>query len=228
MAKGKILVVDDEEDILELVRYNLKREGYDVICAEDGNQALDRVSKHMPDLVLLDIMLPGVDGFDVCKTMKNDSKTAHIPVIMLTAKSEESDMVSGLEVGADDYISKPFSPRILVARVKAMLRRFPKKDGDAGEVIKRDGLIINPGRREVIVDGKNINLTFSEFEILALMANRPGWVFSRSQIVKMVKGDGYPVTERAIDVQIVSIRKKLGKRSDNVETVRGVGYRYRG
>lgn len=226
-TKAKILVVDDEEDILELVEYNLKRDGYDVIRAEDGNQCLAKVDRYMPDLVLLDLMLPGIDGLDVCKTLKSDSKTEHIPVIMLTAKSEESDVVTGLEVGADDYICKPFSPRMLNARIKAMLRRVPEAGNSSNQgVISRKGLVINPGRREVLVAGKPITLTFSEFEILALMAKKPGWVFSRGQIVKLVKGDGYPVTERAIDVQIVSIRKKLGSLGENIETVRGVGYKY--
>ncbi len=227
MPKGKILVVDDEEDILELVRFNLKREGYDVIGVETGEDCIRKAKERMPELIILDLMLPGIDGLDVCRRLKNDTKTSHIPVVMLTAKGDESDIVSGLELGADDYITKPFSPKVLIARVKAVLRRA-SASAEAGEdVLKRGALVINPGRREVLFRGKNIELTFSEFEILYCLARRPGWVFTRNQIVNKVKGDDYPVTERAIDVQVVGLRKKLGKAAENIETIRGVGYRFR-
>ena len=228
MAKGNIFVVDDEEDILELIRINLDREGYKVTCIEAGEECVKKAREKLPDLIVLDLMLPGIDGLDVCKILKNDSKTRHIPIIMLTAKGEESDIVTGLELGADDYMTKPFSPKILTARIKAVLRKGTvSPESDAGDVIKRKNIIIDPGRREVTVNGKAIDLTFTEFEILIFLARRPGWVFTRNQIVNGVKGAGYPVTERAVDVQIVGLRKKLGAVADMIDTIRGVGYRFR-
>ena len=228
MAKGNIFVVDDEEDILELIRINLDREGYKVICIEAGEECVKKAREKLPDLIVLDLMLPGIDGLDVCKILKNDSKTRHIPIIMLTAKGEESDIVTGLELGADDYMTKPFSPKVLTARIKAVLRKGTvSPESDAGDVIKRKNIIIDPGRREVTVNGKAIDLTFTEFEILIFLARRPGWVFTRNQIVNGVKGAGYPVTERAVDVQIVGLRKKLGAVADMIDTIRGVGYRFR-
>jgi two-component system, OmpR family, alkaline phosphatase synthesis response regulator PhoP len=228
MAKGNIFVVDDEEDILELIRMNLDREGYKVTCIEAGEECVKKAREKLPDLIVLDLMLPGIDGLDVCKILKNDSKTRHIPIIMLTAKGEESDIVTGLELGADDYMTKPFSPKVLTARIKAVLRKGTvSPESDAGDVIKRKNIVIDPGRREVTVSGKAIDLTFTEFEILIFLARRPGWVFTRSQIVNGVKGAGYPVTERAVDVQIVGLRKKLGAVADMIDTIRGVGYRFR-
>jgi two-component system alkaline phosphatase synthesis response regulator PhoP len=228
MAKGNIFVVDDEEDILALIRMNLEREGYKVTCIEAGEECVKKAREKLPDLIVLDLMLPGIDGLDVCKLLKNDSKTRHIPIIMLTAKGEESDIVTGLELGADDYMTKPFSPKVLMARVKAVLRKGTvSPESDAGDVIKRKNIVIDPGRREVIVNGKVADLTFTEFEILIFLARRPGWVFTRKQIVNGVKGAGYPVTERAVDVQIVGLRKKLGAVADMIDTIRGVGYRFR-
>ena len=226
MAKENILVVEDEEDIQELVSYNLNREGYVTICVGTGEEGLEKIRQTMPDLVLLDLMLPGLDGLRVCKILKNDSKTSHIPIIMVSAKGEEADIVAGLEMGADDYIAKPFSTKVLIARVRSVLRRGEAQE-ETGKVIKRKDLVINPGRREVLLKGESITLTFSEFEILQLLAKKPGWVYTRNQIVNDVKGDDYPVTERAIDVQIVGLRKKLGKCGDYIETIRGVGYRFR-
>ncbi|OGV48588.1 MAG: DNA-binding response regulator [Lentisphaerae bacterium GWF2_52_8] len=228
MAKEKILVVDDEEDILELIRYNLERETYSVTCVESGEDCLEAMRKNLPELLLLDLMLPGIDGLSVCKILKADPKTAQVPIVILSAKGEEADVVSGLELGADDYITKPFSTRVLLARVRAVLRRIQNKSTqDAGSVLKRGQLVINPGRREVLLGGVPLTLTYSEFEILHLLARRPGWVFTRNQIVNDIKGDDYPVTERAIDVQIVGLRKKLGEHGDYVETIRGVGYRFK-
>ncbi|MFA6294105.1 MAG: response regulator transcription factor [Victivallales bacterium] len=228
MSKGNIFVVDDEEDILELIRMNLEREGYKVTCIDAGEECVKKAREKLPDLIVLDLMLPGIDGLDVCKILKNDSKTRHIPIIMLTAKGEESDIVTGLELGADDYMTKPFSPKVLVARIKAVLRKGSvSPESDAGDVIKRKNMVVDPGRREVTANGKHIDLTFTEFEILIFLARRPGWVFTRSQIVNGVKGAGYPVTERAVDVQIVGLRKKLGAAADMIDTIRGVGYRFR-
>ncbi len=226
MAKARILVVEDEKDILELIDMNLEREGYKVKCVESGEDCIKAAREKLPDLIILDLMLPGMDGLDVCRIIKNDSKTRHIPVIMLTAKGEESDVITGLEMGADDYMTKPFSPKVLIARVKAVLRKVSMASGDEGVIRKKD-LIIDQGRREVICKGRKIDLTFTEFELLYLLSRRPGWVFTRNQIVQAVKGDGYPVTERAVDVQIVGLRKKLGDSGALIETIRGVGYRFK-
>jgi two-component system phosphate regulon response regulator PhoB len=227
MAKERILVVDDEEDILELVRFNLAREGYSIICTTSGEETLKIIQKEHPDLIVLDLMLPGMDGLDVAKALKNDPKTRDIPIVMLTAKGEEADIVTGLELGADDYVTKPFSPRVLVARVRAVLRRGTSEVPEDESVLKVHNLLIHPGRREVLVNGEPVELTFTEFGILNFLARRPGWVFTRSQIVDAVRGDDYPVTDRSVDVQIVGLRKKLGSAGEYVETVRGVGYRFR-
>ncbi|WP_294501793.1 response regulator transcription factor [uncultured Victivallis sp.] len=228
MAKEKILVVEDEEAIQELIRYNLNKEGFDrVRLCDSGEEALTQAQEFAPDLILLDLMLPGMDGLSVCRRLRRDARTASIPVIMLTAKSEESDIVTGLEVGADDYLTKPFSPKVLVARIKSVLRRAnPAETEESGSTLRRGALFMNRGTREARLDGVALSLTCSEFEILYLLARRPGWVFTRSQIVNEVKGDDYPVTERAVDVQMVSLRRKLGSHSELIETVRGVGYRF--
>lgn len=227
MNKEQILVVDDEEDILELVRFNLEREGYGVICTETGEEAVTITRKRRPDLIVLDIMLPGMDGLGVTKVLKSDTDTRHIPIVMLTARGEEADVVTGLELGADDYVTKPFSPRVLVARVKAVMRRKASEQADESSVVKHHNLVIHPGRHEVLVDGEPVELTYTEFAILSYLARRPGWVFTRGQIVDAVKGYDYPVTDRAVDVQIVGLRKKLGDAGKYVETVRGVGYRFK-
>jgi len=226
MAKEKILVVDDEEDLLELVRFNLNREGYRVFCVTSGEKGLSEAGQELPDLIILDLMLPGMDGLEIARHLKENRRTKNIPIMMLTAKGEEADIVTGLELGADDYITKPFSPRVLTARVRAVLRRRnerPEKD----EVLRIHNLLIDPGRREVLVNNESVELTFTEFGILNFLARRPGWVFTRSQIVDAVRGDDYYVTDRSVDVQIVGLRKKLGDSGKDIETVRGVGYRFR-
>ena len=227
MPKERILVVDDEEDILELVKFNLAREGYPVICTTSGEKTLKIARMEHPDLIVLDLMLPGMDGLEVARVLKNDPKTKDIPIVMLTAKGEEADIVTGLELGADDYVTKPFSPRILVARVRAVLRRKVKETPEDKTSLKIHNLLIHPGRREVLVNGDQVQLTFTEFGILNFLARRPGWVFTRSQIVDAVRGDDYPVTDRSVDVQIVGLRKKLGPAGKYIETVRGVGYRFK-
>lgn len=227
MAKEKILVVDDEEDILELIQYNLVREGYEVLGAESGEKALQIAKSEPVDLIVLDLMLPAMDGLEVAKRLKRDSKTDNIPIIMLTAKGEEADVVTGLELGADDYIPKPFSPRILIARIRAVLRRLAVTPADDTAVIQVHDLKLHPGRREVEASGQKIDLTYTEFQVLYYLASRPGWVYTRSQIVDAVRGDDYPVTDRAVDVQIVGLRKKLGSFGKYIETVRGVGYRFK-
>jgi two-component system alkaline phosphatase synthesis response regulator PhoP len=227
MAKERILAVDDEEDILELLRFNLAREGYNVTCTPSGEEALNLARRDHPDLIVLDLMLPDVDGLEVARQLRNGSETKDIPIVMLTAKGEEADIVTGLELGADDYITKPFSPRILVARVRAVLRRKVKGPPEDTSAVKVHDLVIHPGRREVLVDGKQIQLTFTEFGILNYLARRPGWVFTRSQIMDAVRGEDYFVTDRSVDVQIVGLRKKLGPAGEYIETVRGVGYRFK-
>lgn len=225
MTKEQILVVDDEEDILELVSFSLRRERFEVRCAKSGEEALDKILKDPPDLILLDLMLPGMDGLEVARRLKGDPRTEKIPVIMLTAKGEEADIVVGLELGADDYITKPFSPRILIARVKAALRRRRAGSTREDSVITIRDMVIHPGRHEVLVQGNPAPLTSTEFHILNHLARRPGWVYTRSQIVDAVKGEDYPVTDRSVDVHIVGLRKKLGPAGAYIETVRGVGYR---
>ncbi|MDD5328269.1 MAG: response regulator [Phycisphaerae bacterium] len=226
MPKENILIVDDEEDVLELVRYNLDKNGYIIKTATTGEDALTKARAKLPDLIILDLMLPGIDGLEVCKKLKSDSKTQNIPIIMLTAKGEEADIITGLELGADDYITKPFSPKVLVARVRRILHRVIARDLEKAPVKIHD-LIIDPARRQVLIKNKLVDLTFTEFNILYALAKRPGLVFSRYQIVDALHGDDYLVTDRAIDVQIVGLRKKLGPCSKYIETVRGVGYRFK-
>ena len=227
MAKERILVVDDEEDILELVRFHLAREGYQLTLAATGEEALKKAKRETFDLVVLDLMLPGLDGLEVAKALKSDTRTKSVPIVMLTAKGEDADVVSGLEIGADDYITKPFSPRVLMARVKAVLRRRSKAPVDDSKVITIHELEIHPGRRTVIAGGNALDLTYTEFQLLSVLARRPGWVFTRSQIVDAVRGSDYPVTDRSVDVQVVGLRKKLGAYGHYIETVRGVGYRFK-
>jgi two-component system phosphate regulon response regulator PhoB len=226
VSKVNILIVDDEEDVLELVRYNLNKEGYRIETATSGEEALAKARTVQPGLIILDLMLPGIDGLQVCKNLKSETKTQNIPVIMLTAKGEESDVVGGLELGADDYITKPFSPKVLIARVRRILQRTIASDLEKVSV-KIHELVITPSRREVLINNIPVELTFTEFNTLYLLAKRPGQVFTRYQIVDAIRGEDYIVTDRAIDVQMVSLRKKLGPCGKYIETVRGVGYRFR-
>ena len=225
MAHESILAVDDEEDILELLRYNLAREGYRVTGATSGEEAVKTAGVLLPDLILLDLLLPGVDGLEVCRRLKGDARTRPIPIIMLTAKGEEADIVAGLELGADDYLTKPFSPRVLLARIRTALRRQAAEVPAETAPLKFKELVINPGRHEVLLAGQPLDLTVTEFHLLHLLARRPGWVFTRSQIVKEVHGEDFAVTERSVDVHIVGLRKKLGAFGKSLETVRGIGYR---
>ncbi len=227
MAKEHILVVEDEEDILELLRYNLTKEGYRVTGVLSGEEGLKAARSQPPDLIVLDLMLPGIDGLTVCRELKMDAKTRDLPIIILTAKGEEADIVAGLELGADDYVTKPFSPRVLLARLRAVLRRRQAEPQAEAESLELHELTIHPGRHEVLVQGQPVDLTSTEFRLLSFLARRPGWVFTRSQIVQGVQGEDYSVSERAVDVQIVGLRKKLGPAGKYVETVRGVGYRFK-
>jgi two-component system, OmpR family, alkaline phosphatase synthesis response regulator PhoP len=225
MDISRILVVEDEEDIAELVRYNLAAEGYRVSCTGSGEDAIRLIRSEPFDLVVLDIMLPGISGIKVAQALRSDPKYLNLPIIMLTAKSEETDIVTGLGL-ADDYVTKPFSPKILCARISAVLRRI--SESSDSDILCRGDISIDPGRRRVEIRGEPVELSFSEFQILVMLCRRPGWVFTRSQIVDAVRGDNYPVTERSVDVQIVGLRKKLGPACGHyIETVRSVGYRFK-
>ena len=225
MGKRKILIIEDDRDIVEMLDYNLKEEGYETISALNGEQGIALAGKERPDLIILDIMLPIIDGFEVCRILKNDDRVAHIPIIILSAKSQETDKVVGLELGADDYVTKPFSPRELIARTRAILRR-----GRAEHInnrIQRGEITIDRTRHKVTVGGKEISLTSTEFKLLEFMARRPGAVFSRSQILDAVAGDDAVVCDRTVDAHIKSLRHKLGPAKNYIETIRGAGYRFK-
>ena len=220
----KILVIEDDEAIRDVIRFTLENNGYKtVLTTGDGESGLQIARRELPSLILLDLMLPQLDGLSVCRELRRDDTTRNIPVIMLTAKSEESDIVLGLEMGANDYITKPFSNKVLVARVRTQLRNNFEQE-HSGE-IRYDSLYMNTLAHTATLSGEALDLTFTEYGILQLLAKRPGRVFTRDQIVIKVKGDDYPVTDRAIDVQIVNLRRKLGSWGTHIETVRGVGYR---
>lgn len=227
MPRERILVVEDEEDIQELVRYNLVKDGYRVDTASSGEEALQLINQAPPNLIVLDLMLPGISGLEVTKTLKNNPRTLSIPIVMLTARSEESDIVIGLELGAEDYVTKPFSPRVLLARVRACLRRKVKEVPADQATLRLGDLIIDPVKHLISVKGVPVELTATEFRVLHFLARKPGWVFTRQQIVDAVKGEDYAVTERSVDVQMVGLRRKLGACAEYIETIRGVGYRFR-
>ena len=221
-----ILIIEDEPDISELIEYNLTQSGYSIIVSNNGEKGIEIARKHSPDLILLDLMLPGIHGIDVCRILKNDKDTSGVSIIMLTALGQEEDIIKGLETGADDYVTKPFSFPILEARIVSVLRRI-KNGNIEKEKVSNSGIVISSKKREVQIDGKNIeNLTFTEFQILHLLASHPGWVFTRYQIIDKIRGDNYPVTDRSVDFQIVGLRKKMGKKGKLINTIRGVGYRF--
>ena len=222
-----ILVVEDDLDIRELISFNLQNEGHQVFEAKDGEAGIDKAREKLPDLILLDLMLPGIQGLDVCRIIKSDQETKETPIIIVTALGQEEDIVKGLETGADDYITKPFSIKVLIARVNAVLKRSIEVGEDKSKDILINGINIKTRSREVRVNENLINdLTFSEFQILYLLAGHPGWVFTRYQIIDKIRGDNYPVTDRSVDFQIVGLRKKLGDAGKLIRTVRGVGYRF--
>lgn len=226
-SKPTILIVEDEEDLREIVIYNLEREGYKAVGVESGEEGLELAISLKPDLMILDLMLPGMSGMDVCRKVKQDSSAQNVPIIIVSAKGEESDIVSGLELGADDYLTKPFSPRILMARVRAVMRRSGETDKKDDTILQIHGLTIDTKKFQLSIDGSPIELTKSEFKILHFLASHRGWVYTRYQIVDAIRGDKYVVTERAIDVQVTGLRKKLGNHAGLIETVRGVGYRFK-
>jgi two-component system phosphate regulon response regulator PhoB len=229
VARAHVLVVEDEEDIQHIVRYNLEKEGYSVACAGSAEEALDQVRVKTPEAVILDLMLPGMDGLEFCKLLRKGSATEHTPIIMLTAKGEESDVVAGLELGADDYVTKPFSPKVLTARIRAILRRTPREAAPRADksILRVHDIVIDRQRHAVTVGEQPVDLTYTEFRILEYLATHPGWVFTRYQIVDAVRGEDYAVTDRSVDVHVASLRRKLGPAKAFVQTVRGVGYRVR-
>ena len=226
MSQHKIVVIEDEPDILEAIRYNLEREGFRVVVATSGDEGLKTVVREGPDLLLLDLLLPGLDGLEVCRRLKLDPVTQEIPIIMVSAKGEESDIVLGLGVGADDYVTKPFKPKELVARVRAVLRRGTYREDAGSERVVRGPLVVDATRHEVRLDGQGVILTPTEFRLLYLLASHPGRVFTRDLLVTRVIGDGAAVIDRNIDVHVRSIRKKLGEHRELIDTIRGVGYRF--
>jgi len=230
MAKKKILVVEDDRDISELITYNLEREGYEIACLYDGGQVVDFVNKRKPELIVLDLMLPEVDGIEICRTLKSDAATKQIPIVMLTAKSEEADVVVGLQMGADDYIPKPFSPMVLAARIKAIFRRIADVDlssASADNVRNFGDLNIDLLKHKISYKGQAVKLTSIEFDIVEFLSRTPGRVWSREQILDNVWKEGKFIIDRAVDVHIRGLRKKLKKAEDYIETVRGVGYRFK-
>jgi two-component system phosphate regulon response regulator PhoB len=227
MPKAKIFVVEDDKDIIELVQYNLEREGFAVSAVSTGEEALPRLKQETPDLIVLDLMLPGIDGLETCRLIKQENKLKNTPLIMLTAKSEESDVIVGLQLGADDYITKPFSPKVLVARVKAVMRRLSDKTPAAMDIKSFGDLTIDVPKHKIMYQGKAIELTSIEFKILEFLSRSPGRVFTRDQIMDNVWKDGKFIVDRAVDVHVRGLRKKLNKASEYVETVRGIGYRFK-
>ena len=221
-----ILIIEDEPDISELIEYNLTQLGYSIIVSNNGEKGIEAARKHLPDLILLDLMLPGIHGIDVCRILKSDKDTSDLSIIMLTALGQEEDIVKGLETGADDYVTKPFSFPVLEARIQSVLRRV-KNGNNENSNISNSGIVISSRKREVQIDGEKIeDLTFTEFQILHLLASHPGWVFTRYQIIDKIRGDNYPVTDRSVDFQIVGLRKKMGEKGKLINTIRGVGYRF--
>lgn len=225
MAKGKILIVEDDRDIVEMVEYNLQEEGYATVSALNGEDGVNLARSEQPDLIILDIMLPVVDGFEVCRTLKSDDSTSRIPIIILSAKSQETDKVVGLELGADDYVTKPFSPRELIARIRAIMRRGAEQQ--MSSMVEKGDIIIDSAKYKVMVGSEEIALTTTEFKLLEYMARRPGVVLSRYQILDAVSGDDTVVCDRTVDAHVKSLRRKLGKAKDYIETVRGAGYRFK-
>jgi len=223
MAKT-VLVVDDEPELVKLLDFNLTKAGYLVLTARDGESGLAAARKHAPDVIVLDVMMPGIDGLEVCRRLRQESSTAGVPILMLTAKADEADRVLGLELGADDYLVKPFGLRELQARVKALLRRADVKDA-APDVLKAGKIVVDAARRAVTAAGKDVALTATEFNLLRALAERQGRVISREDLISLARGEDAAVVDRTVDVHVAALRRKLGKLGEMIETVRGVGYR---
>ena len=226
--KGKhILIIEDERDIADLLQFNLEQKEYSVSVARNGENGIEIAKNEKPDLVLLDLMLPGIHGLDVCRILKTKKGLEKTSIIMLTALGQEENIVKGLEAGADDYISKPFSFKILLARIKSVLRRGEHQKTESEKLIIINNLKIIPRKREVSIEEKKLELTYTEFQILYLLASHPGWVFTRYQIIEKIRGNNSSVTDRSVDFQIVGLRKKIGESGRLIETIRGVGYRFK-
>lgn len=225
MKQATILVIEDDADIVELLQYNLSKEGFRVRIARDGDTGIQEARRYRPDLILLDLMLPGVDGLEVCRRLKRDPELSTTPIVMVTAKSEESDVVTGLEMGADDYLSKPFSPRELLARVRAVLRRGVSAKDHEQARLDFGSVVLDRPRHEVSIDGKVVEFTRAEFRLLWALGSSPGRVFARDELVEFITGGEAHISDRNVDVHISAVRKKLEPYSDLVKTVRGVGYK---
>ena len=227
ITNKKILIIEDDKDIRDLISFNLSNNSYKTILSEDGEKGIEKAKNEKPDLVLLDLMLPGIHGLDVCKILKTDSSLNKVSIIMLTALGQEEDIIKGLEAGADDYITKPFSFKILLARIKSVLRRKKTKESSNKGPVNLYGVKIDPQTRQVIINENELKLTFTEFQILYLLASHPGWVFTRYQIIDKTRLDNNSVTDRSVDFQIVGLRKKMNNLGKLIETIRGVGYRFK-
>ena len=226
MAQPRILIIEDERGLTDVLTYNLQKEGYDVAVAHDGQEGLRKAQMQLPDLVLLDLMLPSMDGLEVCRELRAGERTRNVPILMLTAKAEETDQVVGFTMGADDYVTKPFAVKVLLQRIKAQLRRTESAT-EPGEVIEHLGVRIDRVRHRATVNGKDLDLTPTEFRLLECLLRQPGRAFTRPQLMDVAIGESAVVLERTIDVHIKTLRKKLGEECEYIETVRGVGYRFR-
>jgi two-component system phosphate regulon response regulator PhoB len=226
MARPRILIIEDERGLTDVLTYNLAREGYEILVAHDGQEGLRKAQMHLPDMILLDLMLPGMDGLEVCRQLRAGEQTRTVPILMVTAKAEEVDQVVGFSMGADDYVTKPFSVKVLLQRIKALQRRVDT-GAEAVDSIEHLGVRIDRVRHRASVAGEELNLTPTEFRLLECLLRQPGRAFTRPQLMDAAIGEGAIVLERTIDVHIKTLRKKLGPDHDYIETVRGVGYRFR-
>lgn len=227
MAKTKVLVVEDDRSLAEVLQYNLEQNGYEVFCAYDGQDGLSQARLQLPELIVLDVMIPVLDGLEVCKMLRASSSTSDIPVIMLTAKSEETDQLVGFSVGADDYVVKPFSVKVLLQRIKTMLRRQERSKSAGSDIVERGGIVVDRVKHRVTVNDRTLDLTPSEFRLLDTLIRQPGRAFGRSELIDAALGADTLVLERTIDVHIRSLRKKLDSLADTIQTVRGIGYRFK-
>ncbi len=227
MAKTKVLVVEDDRSLAEVLQYNLEQNGYEVFCAYDGQDGLSQARLQLPQLIVLDVMIPVLDGLEVCKMLRASSSTSDIPVIMLTAKSEETDQLVGFSVGADDYVVKPFSVKVLLQRIKTMLRRQERSKSAGSDIVERGGIVVDRVKHRVTVNDRTLDLTPSEFRLLDTLIRQPGRAFGRSELIDAALGADTLVLERTIDVHIRSLRKKLDSLADTIQTVRGIGYRFK-
>ena len=225
MSKSKILIVEDETSLVDVLSYNLQREGYEVVIAKEGREGLRKAQMILPDLILLDLMLPGMNGLEICRELRATARTANLPILMLTAKAEESDQIIGFALGADDYVTKPFSVKVLLQRIKVLLRRGTSPE-PATDIIENAGVCIDKHGYTVTVEGQTVSLTPTEFRLLETLMKQPGRAFTRHDLMEAAVGDAI-VLERTIDVHIKALRRKLEGSGPLIETVRGIGYRFR-